>query len=349
MLHIKTDAPPSAGARPPFRGHDEIYGNNPISNSNDLRQHIVNIDSRFRKSQQDPSSDFLYAFAKPYKNVIQARVASVEIPTGFYQFSQAKRNTSFRIDVLDHTATVRHLLVTIPDGDYTGNSLISTIQTQFAAVANTYGIILHISLDAISRRTTITLVGSAAPPALLTPTPTTPPLPFGICFATDPAHESRPHDFGLGYQLGFTNHRYQGISLVSESLLSTQSDNYFLLAIDDFYTVEHMTNDTYIQCLAKILLKPGLNGILYDDGYTVLSNEIIFPRPNDLKQVRVRLLDSYGQPVDMHRMNFSISLEITEVMNVQLYDSYRTYLWNKEEPRGRGRNLSSSQAGRSFN
>ena len=51
----------------------------------------------------------------------------------------------------------------------------------------------------------------------------------------------------------------------------------------------------------------------------------------------------------MHRMNFSISLEITEVMNVQLYDSYRTYLWNKEEPRGRGRNLASSQAGRSFN
>lgn len=346
MLHIKTDAPPSAGARPPFRGHDEIYGNNPIANSNDLRQHIVNIDSRFRKSQLESSSDFLYAFAKPYKNVIQARVASVEIPTGFYQFSLAKRNTSFRLDVLDHTDVVRHLLVTIPDGDYTPTLLISTIQTQFAAIANTYGIILHISLDAISRRTTITLVGSAAPPALLTTTPTTPPLPFGICFAD---LESRPHDFGLGYQLGFTNHRYQGISLVSESLLSTQSDNYFLLAIDDFYTVEHMTNDTYIQCLAKILLKPGLNGILYDDGYTVLSNEIIFPRPNDLKQVRVRLLDSYGQPVDMHRMNFSISLEITEVMNVQLYDSYRTYLWNKEEPRGRGRNMSSSQAGRSFN
>ena len=341
MLHIKTDAPP------PFRGHDEIYGNNPIANSNDLRQHIVNIDSRFRKSQLESSSDFLYAFAKPYKNVIQARVASVEIPTGFYQFSQAKHNTSFRLDVLDHTDTIRHLLVTIPDGDYTPALLISTIQTQFAAIANTYGIILHISLDAISRRTTITLVGSAAPPALLITTPTTPPLPFGISFALE--LESRPHDFGLGYQLGFTNHRYQGISLVSESLLSTQSDNYFLLAIDDFYTVEHMTNDTYIQCLAKILLKPGLNGILYDDGYTVLSNEIIFPRPNDLKQVRVRLLDSYGQPVDMHRMNFSISLEITEVMNVQLYDSYRTYLWNKEEPRGRGRNMSSSQAGRSFN
>jgi hypothetical protein len=64
----------------------------------------------------------------------------------------------------------------------------------------------------------------------------------------------------------------------------------------------------------------------------------------DLKQVRVRLLDMYGTPIDLHCMNFSISLEITEVMNIQMYDNYRTYLWGKPEPRAI-RNVSGSAAG----
>ena len=100
----------------------------------------------------------------------------------------------------------------------------------------------------------------------------------------------------------------------------------------------------YIQCLAKILVKRDHNGIIFDDGYTVLSNDIIFPRPVDLKQVRVRLLDMYGVPIDLHCMNFSISLEISEVMNIQMYDNYRTYLWGKPEPRAI-RNISGSSAG----
>ena len=136
--------------------------------------------------------------------------------------------------------------------------------------------------------------------------------------------------------MGFTEHFYivdAPFCITGESLISTSGDNYFLLAIDDFYTVEHRTNDDYIQCLAKILVKRNPYGIIFDDGYTVLSNDIIFPRPVDLKQVRVRLLDMYGVPIQLHNLNFSISLEITEVMNVQMYDNYRTYLWNKEEPR----------------
>ena len=53
----------------------------------------------------------------------------------------------------------------------------------------------------------------------------------------------------------------------------------------------------------------------------------------DLTQVRIQLLDRYGVPIDLHAANFSISLELTEVMNVQMYDNYRTYLWSEAEPR----------------
>ena len=91
-------------------------------------------------------------------------------------------------------------------------------------------------------------------------------------------------------------------------------------------------------------MKRNENGIIFDDGYTVLSNDIIFPRPIDLKQVRVRLLDMYGVTIDLHNLNFSLSFEITEVMNIQLYDSYRMYLWDHPEPRA-VRDISGSSAG----
>jgi hypothetical protein len=329
MLNVKTD---------------ELYGKNDVVNSNDLRKHLVNIDSRFRKSYLEPPTDFLYQFAHPYKNVIKARVGSVEIPNGYYKFSRKKKNTMFRIDVKDYVGNLHNFTITIPDGDYTAPCLIETIQAQFDAIRDTYGIFFRINFNATNRRVTIIHDGSAPPVCPVGPShcPTT----FGITFAMV-GLENREYDFGLGYNLGFCQHFYAvdaPFSITGESLLNLDDDNYFLLAIDDFYTVEQKTADDYIQCLAKILIKRDKNGIIFDDGYTVLSNDIVFPRPIDLSQVRVRLLDMYGVPIDLHNLNFSISLEIVEVMNIQMYDQFRTYLWSKPEPRAI-RNISGSSAG----
>ena len=328
MLNVKTD---------------EIYGKNEVVNANDLRKHIVNIDSRFRKTHLEPPTDFLYAFAHPYKNVIKARVASVEIPYGYYNFSKAKKNTMFRLDATDYVGNIHFLQVTIPDGNYSQESLLTVIQEQFNAIRDVYGLFFRISMDMINQKVTITHDGSGPPPCPMAPTHC--PVTFGLTFVMV-GNEDRKYDFGLGYNLGFCNHFYSvqsPFSVTGESLINTTGDTYLLLAIDDFYTVEHKTGDDYIQCLAKILVKQNANGIIFDDGYTVLSNDIIFPRPIDLSQVRVRLLDMYGVPLDLHCMNFSLSLEIMEVMNIQMYDAYRTYLWSKPEPRAI-RNVSGSAA-----
>jgi len=329
MLNVKTD---------------DIYDKNDIVNSNDLRKHLVNIDSRFRKSYLEPPTDFLYSFAHPYKNVIKARVASVEIPIGFYNFSRAKKNTMFRIDATNYLGQIHFFQITIPDGDYSPDCLVATIQQQFNAIKDTYGMFFRISLDPINRKVTITHDGSGPPPC--PPGPSYCPVNYGITFLMV-GLEDREYDFGLGYNLGFCKHFYcvdAPFSITGESLINTISDNYLLLGIDDMYTVEQKTNDDYIQCLAKILVKRDYNGIIFDDGYTVLSNDIVFPRPVDLKQVRIRLMDMYGVPIDLHCMNLSISLEISEVMNIQMYDTYRTYLWSKAEPRAI-RNVSGSAAG----
>ncbi len=317
MLHIKTD---------------EIYGKNPITNSSDLRTHLISIDSRFRHNLQEPSSDFQYRTAHPYKNVIKARVASVEIPAVIYNFSKAKKNTMFRIEAMDYTGQQHYLPIGIEDGEYTAEQLLQAITHVFQAIRDTLGIFFRITLDPMTKKVTIHHDGSAPPPC--PPAPTHCPVTFGLTFAMI-GLENRPFDFGLGSYLGFSKPFYEvntPFHQTAESLIQTQGDDYFLLGINDFHTVEHKTHDSYLQCLAKVLVNrshpSSQQSIMFHPGYTVLSNEITFPKPQDLSIFRIRLLDKYGVPVDLHDMNYSISLELTEVMNLQLYENYRNYLWS---------------------
>ena len=320
----------------------EIFGRTEVVNANDYKKHLINMDSTFRKTYIEPSTDFQYVFAHPYKNVIKIRVASAEIPLGFYSFSKAKKNVMFRLEVSDYTGVEQFLTVEIPEGDYTPPCLVETIQNQFRALKDQYGVFFRITYDGIQRRATIHHDGTGPPPC--PPGPTHNPVPFGITWLMVGCEE-RKSDFGLGYQLGFTKPFYdvEG-SITGESVVNTTGDQYFLLAVEDFYSVEHKTDDRYVQCLAKIIVKRDVNGVLFDDGYTVLSNEMVFARPTDLRQVRIRLLDKYGVPVDLHQQNFSVSLEVTEVMNVQLYDDYRNHVWTEAEPRAI-RQTSGSSAG----
>ena len=79
--------------------------------------------------------------------------------------------------------------------------------------------------------------------------------------------------------------------------------------------------------ITKIVIRDDKFAVIYDDGSSLLSNEIIFPSPTDLKYLNVSLVDPYGDVIDLNCMNFSFSIEITEVLNTSLYDFYRNYIW----------------------
>ena len=138
----------------------------------------------------------------------------------------------------------------------------------------------------------------------------------------------------MGYNLGYRLPAYRVTNLTVVSGLDTYSqtgeccldvggDQYMFLSVNDLYTVEQKTDENYIQCLAKIVLQDNVA-----PNYCILmSNEIVFPSPTDLKILQIQLLDPYGEVVDLNCMNFSFSLEITEVLNTALYDFYRNYIW----------------------
>ncbi len=152
--------------------------------------------------------------------------------------------------------------------------------------------------------------------------------------------KNRLHNFGLGYNLGFRCKAYKAsntaicpettltiYTITAEGCLDVVGDNYIFLAMNDLHTVEQKTNENYLQVLAKIIVREDKQAVIYDDGGTLLANEIVFPSPVDLKVLNIQLLDAFGEIIDLCGMNFSFSIEITEVLNTRLYDFYRNYIW----------------------
>ena len=317
----------------------ENYNANDVINVNDLRKRILNIDSRFRTNQSDPSTNFSFRLEHPYKNLIRVRLASVEIPNMHYVFSSLKHNTSFKLKTADINGIDRIIQVVIPDGNYTSSELIDEIQSQFdIKLRDTFGIFLTITLNTITAKVTITNTGIAQYDSGIPSAPTEAGRPVYIDFLSSIKCKNRFHNFGLGYILGFRSKIYRITTLTpstpfniytvtSEACIDVVAENYMFLAVNDYYCVEQKTTDNYLQALAKIIIREDKQTVIYDDGSSFLSNEVIFPSPTDLSVLNVQLLDPYGELIDLCGMNFSFTLEITEVLNTRLYDFYRNYIW----------------------
>jgi len=307
----------------------ENYNANDVLNPNDLRKRILNIDSRFRSDVTKSPTDFSFSLEHIYKNIIRLRISSIEIPNMMYTFTD--KNNSFTVKAYDITNIVRVIKIIIPNGNYSSCELITLLQSLFdSEIRDVYGIFFNITLNTANAKVTITHTGVSAVPLPTQPVPTQPAKAFILDFSTH-KYNPRKHNFGLGFNLGFTKQCYKvsnnTFSQTGECCLDVVGDTYMFLCVNDFYTIEHKTDMNYLQCLAKIIIREDRYSVIYDDGSSLMSNEIVFPSPIDLKILKIKLLDSYGKVVDLNCMDFSFSLEITEVLNTSLFDFYRNYIW----------------------
>lgn len=318
----------------------ELYNANDVINSNDLRKRIINVDSRFRSKITDPTTNFSYACNHTYKNVIRLRLSSIELPNMFPVFSKNRGNLTFKIKAFDILGIPREMKVSLIPGNYTSDDIITQIQNQLDInFREAYGIFISVSVNYYNVGVKFTHLGVAELPILPNSLPTDSAKPFILDFTSEsPTIMNRDHNFGLGYNLGFRKKSYKAtdiiilndintITIESEGCLDIIGDTYLFLCVNDYHTVEQKTTDDYLQSLAKIVIREDKFSVIYDDGSSLLSNEIIFPSPIDINILNVKLLDMYGDAVELCGMNFAFSLEITEVLNTSLYDFYRNYLW----------------------
>lgn len=283
----------------------------------EVRTIVLNIDGAFRgnivpdtsvtcsgvsSEKQNPgtsSSHFTFLANKVYRNITTVKLTSMEFANTFYTFSANRGNTTFTIN--DGTSTYS---IEITDGNYTPSELVGEIATALG----TAGSSVTISYSPTTHKFTFSNVGNTT--------------------ITFPSNETNPYGNGIGYNLGFLNKVYTTTSLTileSDVTPNTIQDSYVYLQINDWNLLEHQQyGQTYYSVFAKIQLTGAKNAIIFDNNYTNSSTkEYVFPQPVNLQKFEIRMLDAYGNTLDLRNGSFSMTLELQQVNSSAVYEDLR--------------------------
>jgi hypothetical protein len=289
----------------------KIFNQNDIVSSQDFKKTIVNIDSRFRDNYiTETTTNFTYKPIVPYKNIIKVALVSAEIPNVFYTFTEERHNISFILITDVNTYNIQ-----IREGNYTAPLLMGEISRLFDESVNAAeGRSLTAEINEVTGKVDIYDISGGAS--------------FDLDFET-PFYTSRKTDWGLGYYLGYRNRYYTGNnSYIAESFSDVNVDQYVYLEINDYVACEQNTVENSIRCFAKIIVKENKYFTIFSDESAFLTNAIIFPQPQDIAKFNVRLIDVFGQTINLRDMGMSLALELTEVINSHVYKHYLNYNTN---------------------
>jgi hypothetical protein len=268
------------------------------------------------------SSWFVFNASQLYKNITSVKLTSLEFYNSFYTFSFARGNTYFYITLKDAS----QYTIVIPDGNYsTYEKFASAIQTAFLnpytflfpltspndLISTTYSVSTHINALYDDVGHTIVLNGDE----------------FTLQF---PPCETNPYNNGIGYNMGFLNNTYTINKQLGNTLAILASDQcpdivqdtYIYLQINDWNLVEHQQyGQTHFSVFAKIPLNSPKNTIVFDNNYLNSSTkEYVFQQPVNLQKFTIKMIDVYGNVLDLRGGNFSMTIELQQVNNSAVYE-----------------------------
>jgi len=306
-----------------FRDHTQLSVNYPI----DVRKRLINVDSRFREDYANTtSSSYSFRIANPVKNITSIRIASVEIPNTWYEISYTSRTSFF-------TATINGIPkeVRISDGNYSAVTLMAAVQASLNAIATSMGIGPFVVQFVNTPSSKVSIQVPAGVSVVFDFDATRTPITVaGMCDTSTTS--TRPTDWGLGYILGFRQRQYSvvgvtGPALVAEGYADLAGPNYIFLNIDELRCIENTNKVSGTDAnIAKIIVSVDKGAMIYDDGSNLLTKEVVFPSPQNLTAFTVQLKNAYGEILDLNKMEWSFTIEATEILNSQLYEEYRQHL-----------------------
>lgn len=282
----------------------------------ELRVTTLSVDSRFADQIYGTTADYMIRLPATMRNVGRVGLTSIEVPQVGYVFSAAATIANTTLAVTDPSGLVVYGTATIGDGNYEGADLATAVSD-----AMTIGLGLSGSCDynPISNRFSFLNTGV---------------LPFTLALQSPNAGvAARPRDWGLGFNLGFRSFLVTVPvgAVVAPAPPSLGLPAYLLLQLQcpDMMenTLHRLADGSYVQALAKIVLRPGpvcgagtcYYQVQYDDARNGLRKENVFVRPTSIAQLRIRLLDAYGAVVEMGDTDWSATFEFTEVVSAGQY------------------------------
>ena len=328
----------------------------------DVKTNVFNIDSRFRSyalpnfnivssnvpsdvllnalvdTSTSTSSHFVFRLSRLIKNAISIKLTSMEIPNVFANYSTARGNSQLRIKTSTQTT---YQIINIAPNKADGTNqplyissprlLVEYINTKMTALGSPYSqITCGLNTDGFIK---FTNTGSTI---------------FNIDFHTQPLVSpelfvqggaqvfDNTYKYGkaqlfdtLGVTLGFPE--LTDVTLAVSPAIITAShpidlntDDYIYLSINDYTTViPQVVNDTFFTVFAKIPIQVDKNKMIFDtDSNNSTTKEFRFLQPTNIQQLEIELLDMSGAELSFSN-NFSMTIEIEEVVSHSLYEKMR--------------------------
>ena len=329
---------------------------NPIERQTQTKNLCIN--SKFRTNYfKTDSTSFDYILPIPIEHVISMKVSCLEIPVFWYNISSKKKNNVFTIklfNMLFNNLPVQdktHTII-IEDGNYTSVSIVNYFNNYF--YYNKEGLnYLLVSISDIDAK----LVFRAKHPSdnddeLIYPFDNTnnyysPDFSFQIIF-NDTSFCDIPHNQMLTYFkssaniLGFKLNQYTitrnnthynySINNIYEAYLESEfpygnyQNDYLFLEVNDYHNnfttnsvISLVSPNNYVSdnIIAVIPITGGANAIVYNTNDGINKSREYFG-PIKLSKLSIRILNQYGEVLDLNGYNYFTILEIK-----QLYNNYK--------------------------
>ena len=274
----------------------------------------LHLNSCFReKYDKTTQSNFNLHLPNEIKNAVSLKLASIEIPNSWYLFSNNKKNNVIQFIIKLKDDETGNLLETnetviIADGNYSSDSLQEYLNSTYfyETEKDTPLKYLRFSIDDHSLKTCICVIEDAPED-----------LYFSVVFSNDNTDNIMNT---AGWIMGFRKNKYENIedTIESEALYDGGGDRYIYFCVDDY---QYNRNESNIICfdentldksvLAKIPMVNGKLSLVVEQN---LCDTLVKTRryngPVTIKKLNVRLLDRFGDFIDLNHMDFSFTLEL---------------------------------------
>ena len=273
-----------------------------FQNARAVKQHdetaftTILIDSRDRDHKKFPSaSEYTVTLPHTLHHVTEAKLVSAELPSSFYVFSEAEKNTSLDVEING----VRKRIV-IPDGNYGLQTMAQAIKARLETEYALEGYTFTVSTSASTLRLTIELDD--------------PNVDFRL-YSGD--YVSNTTHWGLVYYLGFERDQvYHGVDGIIQSVrpVSLNPITYLLLDIEEFGTIQESElfgrgGSASYHTFAKVPIQvESFKYAFYDKAIT---HNAFRPPITRLHKLRISWRHHSGKQVNFQGLDHSFTIQLT--------------------------------------
>jgi chitodextrinase len=311
----------------------------------------LNVDSLFRKQYMTSNAnEFTIEFPTSIKNVIRMKLSSVELPNTWYAFTD--KNNTFEIGISYDNSDVSTNTIAIPEGNYSSLDFSEQLNTYLNnQPANTYLEHLMFEVDEFSSKGRFrfktydeaqniynipsvmndnTITNDATYQSVILTK-----IRYSLKFAlnTQICNDTQMYE-SVGWTLGYRKTEYDFIDYFSsmtkwnttyhgvveaEGVFGSNKLNYLYLSVDDYVnkskegvlTINNSRTHLSKNILARITVKYGSFYVNLDGDDDVVRHRDYYG-PVTIEKLHVKLLDKYGNLVNLNGSDFSFILEFTQ-------------------------------------